>query len=103
MAPILPFIVIGLTSGSVYALGGVGLVLTYKTSRIFNFAHGAIATTGAFVFYALHDQHGVAWPLAALIAVVGVGVILGFLFEPLARTLSRATLALQVAATVGIF
>jgi branched-subunit amino acid ABC-type transport system permease component len=99
---LLPFIILGLTSGSVYALGAVGLVLTYKTSRIFNFSYGAIATTGAFVFYALHVQHGVSWPIAAAISVIGVGVVLGFVFEPFARALGRVNLALQVAATVGV-
>jgi ABC-type branched-subunit amino acid transport system ATPase component/branched-subunit amino acid ABC-type transport system permease component len=99
---ILPFIVTGLTIGSAYALGAIGLVLTYKTSRIFNFGYGAIATVGAFSFYALHDQHGVAWPVAAAISVLGVGGLLGVLFEPFARALSRASLALQVAATVGV-
>ncbi len=99
---LLPFIILGLTSGSVYALGAVGLVLTYKTSRIFNFAYGAIATTGAFVFYTLHVQHGVSWPIAAAISVIGVGVVLGLVFEPFARALARVNLALQVAATVGV-
>ena len=45
MTEFLPFIILGLTSGSVYGLAGVGLVLTYKTSGVFNFAFGAI---GAF-------------------------------------------------------
>ena len=31
MEDLLPFVVIGLTAGSVYGLAGVGLVLTYKT------------------------------------------------------------------------
>jgi len=99
---ILPFIIVGLTAGSVYALAAVGLVLTYKTSRIFNFGYGAIATVGAYVFYALHIQHGVNWPLSVVIAVFGVGAVLGLLFEPFARALTRASLALQVAGTVGI-
>ena len=43
MAEILPFIVIGLAVGSVYGLAATGLVLTYKTSGIFNFAYGALA------------------------------------------------------------
>jgi branched-subunit amino acid ABC-type transport system permease component len=37
--------VIGLTSGAVYALAGLGLVLTYKTSSVFNFAHGGAHAT----------------------------------------------------------
>ena len=47
----MPFIVIGLTFGSIYSLAALGLVLTYKTSGVFNFAHGAIAAVAAFVFY----------------------------------------------------
>ena len=42
----LPFIVAGITNGSIYGLAAVGLVLTYKTSGIFNFAHGAQAALG---------------------------------------------------------
>ena len=42
MQEFLPFIVIGLTAGSVYGLAGTGLVLTYKTSGVFNFAYGAM-------------------------------------------------------------
>ena len=47
MQEFLPFIVIGLTAGSVYGLAGTGLVLTYKTSGVFNFAYGAIAAVAA--------------------------------------------------------
>ena len=62
MQEFLPFIVIGLTAGSVYGLAGTGLVLTYKTSGVFNFAYGAIAAVAAYVFYWLHVQQGMAWP-----------------------------------------
>jgi branched-subunit amino acid ABC-type transport system permease component len=36
-------IVAGLVLGSIYAISALGLVLTYTASRVFNFAHGAIA------------------------------------------------------------
>ncbi len=56
----LPFIVIGIATGSVYGLAGTGLVLTYKTSGIFNFAYGSLAALTVFVFYFLHTEHGMA-------------------------------------------
>ena len=34
---ILPYLVLGISAGSVYGLAGCGLVLTYKTSKVFNF------------------------------------------------------------------
>jgi ABC-type branched-subunit amino acid transport system ATPase component/branched-subunit amino acid ABC-type transport system permease component len=86
----------------VYALGGVGLVLTYRTSGVFNFAHGAMASIGAYVFYTLLVTHGWSWELAALVATVAVGVVLGLLVEPLASRLRNAPLTMQVASTVGL-
>ena len=58
MTVLLPYIVVGLVSGSVYGLAGVGLVLTYKTSGAFNFAYGGIATIAAFTFYGLNVELG---------------------------------------------
>jgi ABC-type branched-subunit amino acid transport system ATPase component/branched-subunit amino acid ABC-type transport system permease component len=98
----LPFIVAGLTTGSIFALAAVGLVLTYKTSGIFNFAHGALASASAFLFYFLHVQHGVAWPLAAALCVGAGGPVLGFILERVARRLAAATLTMKVLGTVGI-
>jgi ABC-type branched-subunit amino acid transport system ATPase component/branched-subunit amino acid ABC-type transport system permease component len=102
MTSLLPFIVAGLTSGAVYGLAGVGLVLTYKTSGVFNFAYGALATVSAYVFYALFVQSGWSWPLAAAIAVLIVGPIMGLALELLARRLQGTSLALRVAGTVGL-
>jgi hypothetical protein len=46
-----PFVVAGVADGSVYGLAALGLVLTYKTSGIFNLAIGAQAAASAYVFY----------------------------------------------------
>jgi len=46
-----PFIVTGLVLGSIYAVSVLGLVLTYDASRVFNFAHGAIAHLCAVTYY----------------------------------------------------
>lgn len=101
MTEYLPFIVIGIVSGSVYGLAGVGLVLTYRTSGVFNFAHGAMATAGAYLFYELQVRHDVPWPVAMLVCVVGLGAVLGVLLELLARRLTRAPVAVVVVATIG--
>ncbi len=102
MTALLPFLIAGLVSGSVYGLAGCGLVLTYKTSGVFNFAYGALATVAAYLFYTLHVQHGLSWPLSAAISVIGLGVVLGLVFEPFARRIAEAPIALQIAGTVGV-
>jgi ABC-type branched-subunit amino acid transport system ATPase component/branched-subunit amino acid ABC-type transport system permease component len=99
---VLPFILAGLTVGSVYALAGSGLVLTFKTSGIFNFGHGALATIAVYVFYYLHIEHGLSLPVSLAVSVLGTGVVLGMLMERLARSLATVPVALQVAATVGL-
>ncbi len=99
----IPYIILGLATGSVYSIAALGLVITYTTSGIFNFGHGAVAAVGAFVFYALRTQTGLPWPLAAVIAVVSVALAGGVLMERLAVVLQRVDLTLRVVATVGLF
>ena len=99
---LLPFIVVGVTAGSVYGLAGTGLVLTYKTSGIFNFAHGSVAAVAVFCFYFLHVQHHMPWPIAAALSVGLLGPFMGLGLELLARTLARANQTLKVAATIGL-
>jgi branched-subunit amino acid ABC-type transport system permease component len=102
MKDLLPFIVNGFTTGSVYALAGMGLVLTYRTSGTFNFAHGAQAALGAFLMYSLWQQHGLPWPVAALLSVVLAGVAGGLLLERLSFLLSRQPTGARVVAMVGL-
>jgi branched-subunit amino acid ABC-type transport system permease component len=98
----LPFIVIGLATGAVYGMAGVGLVLTYKTSGIFNFGYGAIAALIAFLFYYLNVEHGLPWPIAAIVCLAVFAPILGVLLELMARSLEGASENLKVLATVGL-
>ena len=102
MSSLIPFIILGLASGSVYGMAGVGLVLTYKTSGIFNFAFGAVGTLAAYIFYTLNVSHGVPWPVAAVVVTVVLGVALGLISELLARRLSKVALAVQIVAVIGV-
>jgi hypothetical protein len=102
VAQFLPFVVIGLSVGSIYGLAATGLVLTYKTSGIFNFAYGALASVSVFVFYELHDVQGWPWPLAGALCVFVVGPVMGYLLELLSRQLAAADRTLQIGAMVGL-
>lgn len=99
---LLPFLVIGVTTGSIYAIAGMGLVLTYRTSGVFNFAHGTQAAAAAFLFYQGRDLWHLPWPVAALLSLVLGGVALGLLLERLAYALQASGVALKVVATVGL-
>ncbi len=102
MNQFLPFIVIGLATGAVYGLAGIGLVLTYKTSGIFNFGYGSVAALASFVFYILFVEHGVPWPAATAICLLVFAPVVGLLLELLARSLEGATETIKVVSTVGL-
>jgi ABC-type branched-subunit amino acid transport system ATPase component/branched-subunit amino acid ABC-type transport system permease component len=99
---VLTFVVIGLTAGSIYGLAGVGLVLTYKTSGVFNFAYGAIAAVAAFVFYWMWQRHGIDWRIAAVVSVLVLGPLMGLLLELLTRMLARVGTEFQIVGMVGL-
>ena len=61
MEQFLTYTILGLTIGATYAVAASGLVVTYTTSGIFNFAHGAIGMFAAFVFWQLAYDWG--WPV----------------------------------------
>lgn len=102
MSTVLPFVVIGLVTGAVYGLAGMGLVLTYVTSGILNLGYGAVAALAVFVFYWLHSDLGAPWPLAAAVCLAVVAPVLGLLLELLARKIAPASDTVKVVATIGI-
>ena len=102
MSDLLPFIVIGVVAGSVYGMAATGLVLTYKTSGIFNFAYGSVAAVGASVFYWLYVEEGLPWPIAGLLVLLVVAPVCGLALERLAYRISEANVVLKVVATIGL-
>ena len=103
MRSVLPYIIVGITTGSIYALAAVGLVLTFRTSGIFNFAHGAQAALAAYVMFEFRQRMGLPWPVAGLLSLLLAGVATGLVLERLARVLATAPVAARVTATIGLF
>ena len=84
MDKFLTFTIIGVCAAGIFAIAASGLVLTYTTTGIFNFAHGAIAMLGAFAYWQLRSPEAWGWP-----APVAVIVVL-FVLAPLLGMLHRA-------------
>jgi branched-chain amino acid transport system permease protein len=70
----------GLTLGSVYALGAVGLTLVYGILKLVNFAHGDFLTFGAFMAYLVNVTWGAPLVFAILFAMA-LTALLGVVFE----------------------
>lgn len=103
VASLTTFLVVGVSLGGIYAISALGLVVTYSTTGIFNFAHGSIGAFLAFCYWELRvDQH---WPAPlALFAVLGViAPLVGVgLDKLLMRRLRTANLVVQLMVTVGL-
>lgn len=102
MNELLPYLITGVVTGSLYGLSALGLVLSYRTAGVFNFGHGAVAAAAATIFYSLHITHGMAWPLAALITIALFGVVVGCAMEVITRRLNDVSEVVVVVATVGV-
>ena len=97
-------IVAGLVLGSIYAISALGLVLTYTASRVFNFAHGAIAYFVAVFYYWLHTRHGWSVPAAAVVSIGVMSPLLGlFLWAALFRRLAHTPPVVRFVSTVGLW
>jgi branched-chain amino acid transport system permease protein len=70
----------GLSTGSIYALGAVGLTLVYGILKLVNFAHGDFLTFGAYMAYLVN----VTWGLPLVVAVfwaMAMTAVLGIFLE----------------------
>jgi branched-chain amino acid transport system permease protein len=47
------YTIAGIAVGAIYAISATGLVVTYTTSGVFNFAHGATGMLMAFLYWQL--------------------------------------------------
>ena len=103
MDEFLDLTVLGLCTASIYALAASGLVLTYTTTGIFNFAHGAIGMLGAFAFWELHVDWGVPIPLALAVVLLVLAPLVGLVIERLImRHLTDAPDTVRTVVTISL-
>ena len=92
----------GIAAGGVYTLVGLGFVLVFKASGVFNFAMGDMMMAGAYVFYLCAVILDLHW-VAALVIAVGFSCALAWFIEAtvLRRMLGQPVIAV-VMVTFGI-
>src|SRR5438270_2104297 len=91
------------TWGCVYALAAMGLVVTYTTSGIFNFAQGAIGMFGAYFYWELTQVWH--WPglVALLVSVLLFAPLIGAVLElVVVRRLENAGLEAKLTVTIAL-
>ena len=99
----LQYVIAGLVLGGIYAIASAGLVITYVSSGILNFAFGALAYFIARFYYYLHSQLNWGIVPSAVVAIVIAGPAVGvFLYFVLFRYLRLSSPLIKVVATLGL-
>jgi len=73
----LTYTIFGIVTAAIYAVAASGLVVTYTTSGIFNFAHGAFGMLAAFVYWQVRVEWGWPAPIALLVVLGLIAPVFG--------------------------
>ena len=99
----LQYVIAGLVLGGIYAIAASGLVVTYLSAGILNFAFGSMAYFLARFYYYLHTQQHWGIVPAAIVVIVFAGPALGvLLYAALFRFLRLSSTLVKVVATLGL-
>lgn len=89
-------------TGSLYAMAAMGLVVTFRASGIFNFAHGAMGMFVAYCYWQFNDQWHIPAVVALTLALGGVAPVMGLVAERIFRPLRSESVVVQVVVSLGM-
>ncbi|HEX7444694.1 MAG TPA: ABC transporter permease, partial [Acidimicrobiales bacterium] len=103
MSNFLQFTVFGVMLGAGYAIAATGLVVTYTTSGVFNFAQGAVGMIAAFGYWELVSAHNQpTWAALLIVLILGASISGAFVERVLMRRLHGASAERPVMVTLGL-
>ena len=97
------YVLAGLALGSIYAIASAGLVITFVSAGVLNFAFGSMAYVCARVYYSLNSQHGLSTTTSALISLLVFAPALGLLlYGVLFRFIRGRSTLVKLVTTIGL-
>ena len=97
------FTIGGLATASIYAITASGLTLTYATTGIFNWSHGAIGMLAAFAYWQMHVDWGWNTLLSLAICLFVLAPLLGVVLEKgVMRRLEGTSEAAKLVVTLAL-
>jgi branched-chain amino acid transport system permease protein len=102
LANVLQLFASGVTIGAVYALVALGFVTIYRCSGIVNFAQGEFVMLGGLLTAYLLKTTALPYPVAAVIAVLAIGLIGVLTYQLIIVPLGKAIIISLVMATLGV-
>ncbi|HVM65113.1 MAG TPA: ABC transporter permease [Acidimicrobiales bacterium] len=99
----LQYVLAGLALGSIYAIASAGIVVTYVSAGVLNFAFGSMAYVVARFYYWLNSQHGWSTTSAGLVSLLVVAPLMGVvLYALLFRFIRGRSTLVKIVATIGL-
>jgi branched-chain amino acid transport system permease protein len=99
----LSFLIAGIVFGAIYAVSASGLVVTYNTTGIFNFAHGAMGMVLAYLFWQFWQGWGLPELVSLALVLFVAAPLLGVVVERVVmRPLYGAATSIRLAVTLGL-
>ncbi|MGA3147656.1 MAG: ABC transporter permease [Acidimicrobiales bacterium] len=99
----LQYILAGLALGSIYAIASAGLVVTFISTGVLNFAFGSMAFVIARFYYWLNTQHGWTTWNAALLSLLVMAPLFGILlYAVLFRFVRNRSTLVKIVVTIGL-
>jgi branched-chain amino acid transport system permease protein len=107
-----PFLVAGLSTGAIYALSAVGLVILYRASGVVNLAQGAVGALSAILAWQIADSGGPNWVgwIVGIVVATTVSFVYGRLIaprlahgDPIVRAVATLGLALVLLGVMDLF
>ncbi|HEY1653008.1 MAG TPA: ABC transporter permease [Acidimicrobiales bacterium] len=97
------FTIGGLATASIYAITASGLTLTYATTGIFNWSHGAIGMVAAFAYWQMHIGWGWSPLLCFAVCLFVLAPVLGIALEAgVMRRLDGTSEAAKLVVTLAL-
>lgn len=100
------FTFLGLASAGIYSMLSQGIVLIYRGSGTVNFAHGAMAMLGGYIYWDLRwDEKGNdRWGFvpAFLVAVIAVALLAALVHLFIMRPLAKQSALVRIIASLGL-
>lgn len=93
----------GITTGSLYALFLLGVLIVFQVSKSINFAYGQVGMIAAFSGWFLYSEHGLPVPVALILGTLFAVIVNSAIDYAAIRRIPEGRPGLDLVVTLGIF
>jgi len=100
-AQFVQYLVAGITSGSVYALVGLGFTIIYAVTKIINFAQGEFVMLGGLLSFTLIHSAGLPLVPALILSIIAAAAVGAAMYLLAIRPAKKASVVSLIIVTIG--